>query len=151
MPAALRLRLWPGRAWRPAHAELAIEVEQRPGIVAHEAEARHDFARRLLLLDLFGQEPLQLGHLREGLAPEGQLVEVVDLRRRAFFLLKDALEDVAEGVELERWLLERCELDVAVAGQDEVEELHRVVVLFDALQPQPARGAGEFLALAERG
>ena len=55
-----------------------------------------DLAAGLLFLDLFGQEPLQLGHRGERLLVEGRLVERVDLPADFLFLLERALEHVEQ-------------------------------------------------------
>ena len=55
-----------------------------------------DFAAGLLFLDLFGQEPLQLGDGREGLFVERGLVQRVDLLADFLLLLERALEDVEQ-------------------------------------------------------
>src|SRR6185436_3996419 len=131
-----------------AAAKIAIEIEDRCRVVADQLELRDDLARGLLLLDLLGEEPLQLGDRGEGFFGEGRLVERVDLAADFLLLLERAHEDVGDGVERQPRPRDRLELDVRVARQHEVEQLHRVHVLFLALQPQPPRRAGELLALA---
>jgi hypothetical protein len=75
-------------------------------------------------------------------------VQRIDLVADVLFLLEGALEHVEQRGKRRVRRLDGAQLHVAVAGEQEVQQLHRVHVLFLALQPQPARGAGELLALA---
>src|SRR5213080_2086731 len=61
------------RCDRGARTELSIHVEDHGGIVLHEPKLRDDLARDFLFLDLLGEEPLELGHLRERFLAEAQL------------------------------------------------------------------------------
>ena len=81
----------------------------RRGVVADQLELRDDFAAGLLLLDLLGQEPLQLGDSGERLLLERDLVERIDLPADLLLLLERALEDVGERRELLPRLLERLQ------------------------------------------
>ncbi len=129
----------------------SADFEQRGRVVADHLQLRDDLAANLFLLDLLGQEPLQLGHGREGLLGESDLVERVDLVADFLLLLERALEYVEHRRVGCLWRLYGTELHVAVARQQEVQQLHGVHVLFLALQPQPARGADELLVLAPGG
>src|SRR5262249_40720806 len=95
------------RARGPPRAQLTIGIEDRSRIVVDEPELRDDFASDLFFLDLLGQEPLQLGHLGEGLLAEAQLVERVDLDRHALLVLKRLLEDHCERIECRLGLVDR--------------------------------------------
>ena len=75
-----------------AGAELAVEIQQRGGIVADHLELGDDLARGLLLLHLLGQEPLELRDGRERLLVEGDFVEAVDLPADLLLLLERAFE-----------------------------------------------------------
>ena len=100
----------------------------------------------LLFLDLLGQEPLQLGDGGERLLLEGDFVERVDLLADQLLLRQRPLEDVGERGERPGAVPPSgLSSDLRIAREDEVEQLHRVHVLFLALQPQPARCAGELL------
>ena len=55
------------------------------------------------------------------------------------------LEDVGQGLELALRDLDRLERHFPAAREHEVEQLHRVGVLFLALQPEPVGRAGEVL------
>ena len=107
-------------------AQLAVHVEDRRRVVPDQAELGDDLASGLLFLDLLGEEPLQLGDSRESLLLERGLVECVDLPADFLLLRERLLEYISEGLEFLPWLLERLEIDVGVAGKDEVEELQRV-------------------------
>ena len=122
-----------------------------PGSSPTSRNLATQLARGLLLLDLLGEEPLQLGHLGERLVLEAELVERIDLGGDAFFLPQRGLEHLGERIELAGRLRDLQQLDDAVARVHEIEELHAVSVLFGALRLQPIRGADEFLALTERG
>src|SRR5262252_6422412 len=134
-----------------SRAELAIEVEDRRRVVLDQPELGDDLARGFLFLHLLGEEPLQLGHLRERLLCEAQLVERVDLRRDTLLVRQRLLEHCIERVEGDFRLLDGVELDLAVARQDEVEQLQPVHSLFVALHAQPLRGAEKLLLLTEPG
>src|SRR5829696_818875 len=131
--------------------ELAIEIEDGGRIVFDQPKLRHDFAGGLLFLDLLGEEPLQLGHLGEGLLLEAQLVEGIDLMRHPLLVRQRLLEHLGERVERGLRLLDRLQVDGAVAGEGEVEQLERVHPLLVALHPQPLGGPEEALLLAETG
>src|SRR5262245_1726063 len=132
-----------------ARAELAIEIEDRRRVVLHQPELGDDLPRRFLLLDLFGEEPLQLGHLGKRLLGEAQLVEGVDLRGDALLVLERLLEDGGERVEADVRPIDRLELDRAVAREHEIEQLQAVQALLIALHLQPRRRAEKLLAIAE--
>src|SRR5262249_5988561 len=132
-----------------ARSEIAIHVEDRGRIVLHEPELRHDLARRLLFLHLFGEEPVELGHLRERLLGEAQLVEGVDLLRDTLLVLERLLEHRRQRVERRLGLRDRFQFHVAIAGQDEVVQLHAVQPLLLALQAKPLRRAEKLLSIAE--
>ena len=102
----------------------------------------------LLLLDLLGEEPLELRDRRERLLLEGNLVERVDLTADFLLLAQRPFEHFEHRRERLPRLFQRLEHDLLIARQDEVEQLHRVHVLFLALEPQPPRRAGELLPLA---
>ena len=129
-------------------AQLPIEIEQRSRVGADHLEFRDDLARRLLLLYLFGQKPLQLGDRGESLLVKGDLVQRIDLAADFLFLLERAFEHVSNALVVRLRLLDRRQFDVAIAGEHEIEELHGVHVFFLALQSEPARRPGELLALA---
>src|SRR5437667_6458913 len=118
---------------RGASAQLAVKIEQRAGIVSNQAELGDPFARGLLLLDLFGEEPLQLGHFGERLVREAQLIEVVDLFGHARFLPQCDLEHLAKRLEFPRRLIDGHQLDGTVTAEHEAEQLHTMPVLLDAL------------------
>src|SRR6185436_16928329 len=136
---------------RGAGGELAIEIEDRRRIGLDQAELGDDFARDLLLFHLLGQEPLQLGHLGERLFPEAQLVEGIDLLRDPLLVRQRLLEHLAERVKRRLRLVDRPQVDRAVAGEREVEQLQCVHPLLVALQAQPLGRAEKPLLLAERG
>src|ERR1043166_3006613 len=132
-------------------AELAIEIEDRRGVVLHQPELGDDLARRFFLFHLLGEEPLQLGHLGKGLLLEAQLVEGVDLRGHPLLVGQRLLEDGAKRVEGQFRLVDRVQLDFRVAGKHEVEQFQPVLPFLVALHPQPFRGAEKFLLFAEAG
>src|SRR5262245_2797767 len=132
-----------------SRAELAIEVENRRRVVLDQPELGDDLARGFLLLHLLGEEPLQLGHLGERLLLEAQLIERVDLGRDALLVRERLLEHGTERLEADFRLLDRVQLDLAVARQHEVEQLQPVQPLLVALHAQPLRGAEELLLFAE--
>src|SRR5262249_9852489 len=114
LPPASSLLLRRRRLHRRSASQLSIHVEQRCRVVADQLELRDDFAACLFLLDLFGEDPLQLGDRRERLLLKCGLVERVDLTADRLLLLERALEDVGQRLERLPRFLERFQRDLGI-------------------------------------
>src|SRR5215218_1506819 len=79
-----------------AGAELAVHVQERRRVVADHLQLRDDFAAGLFLLDLLGEEPLQLGDGGERLLGERDLIERVNLLADCLLLLERPREHVEQ-------------------------------------------------------
>src|ERR671916_1559524 len=112
-----------------ALAQLAVEEEQGCVVLAGHPEPLDNVGGGLLLLDLFGDEPVEEDLRRVVVLPHRELVEVVDAGRYLLLVFEGLLEGVERGPEGVRRRLDGLKLDALAAIQDEVEELHGVLQL----------------------
>src|SRR3712207_171453 len=110
-------------------------------LVADHLQRLYDVSGALLLLDLLRNEPLQESLARVIVLPDRQPVEMIYHRSDLALVFERALEYLQRRAELDDRLLYRLQNDPAVAVQDEVVELHRVLSLLLRLSPHPMREA----------
>src|SRR5918997_5852712 len=98
-----------------ALAQLAVEEEQGCVVLAGHPEPLDNVGGRLLLLDLFGDEPVEEDLRREVVLPHRELVQVVDAGGYLLLVLEGLLEGVEGGAEGVRWRLDGLKLDALAA------------------------------------